>query len=66
MLVAMRINVTEDDVDDSLEFGMKVRHWVETLDGLQLGVVVELGQDEGGEVLTKNWQGRHRAHLSKE
>lgn len=37
MLVPMRINVTEVDADDRLEFGMKVKHWAGAKDGLQLG-----------------------------
>lgn len=35
MLAAMRINITEANVDDGLEFGVKVRHWA--VDGLQVG-----------------------------
>lgn len=34
MLAAVRINITEANVDDGLEFGMKVRHWA--VNGLQL------------------------------
>jgi hypothetical protein len=66
MLVAVMVNVTEDGEDGRLEFGMKVRHWVGRGSGWTAGVGVELGLNEEREILTKNWQGRHRVPLSKE